>query len=138
MTQVTRGKQRTSASHQDAASAGVSSMAEVGQWTDKLRIMASPAAEGRYQVTWYCEIKMEGGNGSDCCAARVAVDGAIAGSTSHDRNVYVPFTGSAYGDFDDGDEPSVALQFQLAGSAGGTARIRRARVGIVRVGDKSS
>lgn len=102
----------------------------------KHSLQSGKLAAGKYLVTWYGELA--GSVASLGAVASVTLDGVERASGTGDlvTPFFTPFSGSAFVDFDDLDEPLIEVAIHRVGVAG-NALLRRVRLGISRRQDAS-
>ena len=132
MTQATTGKALDFSDKQTMHSIVESTTTEITA-QDKLIKTVKPLVDGEYELSWYAEINM---SGSDLVRAIIDIDGIQQGIMTTDADKYIPFSGYTFKNFDQGDTPLLEMKYWVIGVGGGTAKIRRARIGIVRVGEQ--
>lgn len=96
-------------------------------WVDVITLSPGQVLGGNWQVTWYCEIGVEDGNGG--VLARLTWDGVERTYSSSSSTFYQSFSGSALLTFDNADSPELSLQFRKIGND--TAKIRRCQIALV-------
>jgi hypothetical protein len=98
---------------------------------DDAAVLSLPSVKGgNWQLTWYCEIRVQSVVANSGIFARVLVDGTERGFSSSGADQYVAFSGSGLLSYSDGDTPNIQLQFERAGVAN-TAQIRRCQIALV-------
>jgi len=94
-------------------------------WQQKLSLTLPPMKNGDYQFNWYCEIKTAG----QAVQARVTYNGNEQGITTWGENFYHSFSGVVVATMQEGNAPTVAIEYRVFGS--GPAYIQRARLSVV-------
>jgi hypothetical protein len=117
----------TTSKTQTVDSWGEDSTAETTYQT-KLSVTSAKLKKGPYQIVWNVEMKIGNGSLGDGVFVSIEIDGTERAFSSTPDVAYHHFGGAAILSFNEGDAPSVAIKYKIAGSGGDTAYIRRARI----------
>lgn len=100
-------------------------------WEDALTLSPGALKGGNWQVTWYCEIKVQTQDNNSGIFARLTLNSTERTFSSSASDQYQSFSGSGLLTFNDGDTPVLDLQFRRVGTSN-DALIRRCQIAIVR------
>ncbi len=99
-------------------------------WKEGLTLSANPVRGGSWQVTWNAEIAVASMINNSGVQARMRINGTERAITTSRDDQWVHFAGAGLVSLNDGDAPTIELQFQRAGVAN-TAKIRRCQIGLI-------
>jgi len=106
-----------------------------GTWTEAARLDAEPIATDKYSLTFYCELRQQGGNNNSRSQFQLLLDGAEVASGGIEKiEFFDARSGSLVISTNRGASPSIVMEFRQAGPAA-TAQIRRVRLALVPLED---
>lgn len=100
-------------------------------YQNKVTLNSDPLIAGTYLISWNFEVRLTDGGLGCGLRTQVECDSAERSEDNWEKEFWHHNNGSAIVDFEDGDTPVIEINYKVVGS-GDTARIRRARLSLMR------
>jgi hypothetical protein len=101
-------------------------------WEEAARLDADPVGAEQYALSFYCELRKQGGNNNSRSQFRLLVDGSeVAAGGIEKLEFFDARSGNLVISTNRGSSPSIVMEFQRAGATAATAQIRRVRLALI-------